>query len=555
MNLQFQQGDPTWLQLRERCKNDLWFLAGTVLGYGDKVKMNLRVHGLFCKFLERKLGIPAIDQCPHRKVLMPREAGKSTLGTQAYTIQRILQNPNIAILIANEKLENAAAFLSAIKQEFSTNEFLRELFPDIIPDPKSTVWATDKIVVTRTQTRREPTIFCIGEGGTVTGMHPDLIIADDLFSREAMENARSGNSDMTGKINRWISQLRNLVNAWAEPFPELLFIGTHWFAGDPYHYVEEAYGYGEVPRIWHVTQKLPPGDPFGISQTIPIKRIGDLAVFKRSAIEDGRTIWPENPKFTMEALAKARTDDPVLFAANMLNDPSDPLITTFKEHWLRFFDWTEDAVRIHDPASGIRELELRNLDRCILVDPGGFKKMGTKDKARGAVIVTGTDLKSHSHLLLETWSEQATFETVAKKVLEFASRYEPRTIAIEDAGQQAAFIALLKLKAQEVRPGHEWRFQDVSPASTDKFVRIGRLESYFERGQLFLGKGGGTNEFREQYRQFPRGRRVDLLDALAYGPQIWRKPGLTTVSTGMRHQQERTQYWARRTGAAYRPLS
>jgi len=503
--------------------------------------MNPRVHGLFCKFLERKLGIPEIDNAPHRKILMPREAGKSTLATQAYVLQRILQNPNIAILIANEKLENAEKFLGAIKQELLGNQLLRELFPDVVPDPKQTVWATNKIVVTRTATRREHTIACIGEGGTVTGDHPDLIVCDDIFSREAMENARAGNSDLTGKINRWISQLRNLVNAWAEPFPELLFVGTHWYAGDPYHYVEEAYGYGEEDRIWNISQRL--GD--GTTQIVPVRRKGDLAIFKRSAIEDGKTIWPENPKFTMEALAKARIDDPVLFACNMQNEPSDDVTATFKDHWFRYYDWIDpQTLRLNSVEGAAKTLAIPDLDIIMLVDPGGFGARTGSDRMRGAILVTGTELKGHTHLLLEAWSEQVTFHAVIQQILAFFSRYKLRKVAIEVAGQQAAFVELVRKSAQD--QGITLPIEVVKPKSTVKEQRILTLEPYFQRGQIAIGKGPQFTEFREQYRQFPRGRRVDLLDALAYGPEIWRKGNSQTRSVTVRQEMEKQQYYLRR---------
>ena len=51
-------------------------------------------------------------------------------------------------------------------------------------------------------------------------------------------------------------------------------------------------------------------------------------------------------------------------------------------------------------------------------------------------------------------------------------------------------------------------------------------------------------EFLEQYQQFPRGRK-DVLDALSYGPRLWKKPSLHQ-SQQQRQEQERTAYLARR---------
>ena len=536
---EFQQGDAQWHALRERCKTDLYWFTGVVLGYGDKVHMNPKVHGLLCKFLDRSLGIPELDECPHRKVMVFRDLGKTTIGTQGRSLQRVLQNPDISILIANERLENATKYLSAIKQEMMQNQLLRELFPDIIPrSEKETTWAEDKIIVHRTTARKEPTIYCIGTGGTVTGDHPDLIVCDDLFSREAMENARSGRSDMTGKLNRWISQLRPILSAWAQPYPEILFIGTPWYAGDPYEYVEEAFGYGEEARTWYITQKLPNGTTW----SIPISRKGDLAIFKRPVLHEGQTIWPENPKMTNEMLAKMRMSDPELFAANMMLDPSDEVTATFKEHWLRFYDWLDPKTLHLKPPDGSPEtFHVSDLDVQMFLDPGGFKGAKGADRARGAIVVSGTTPQTLRHCLLEAWSENATYHQVIDQALAFASRYPIRKCWVEIAGQQIAFLQLLMNTAKE--RGIDLYCEGAGTGNVDKDLRILELEPFFQRGQIFIGKTTAFAEFRDQYRTFPRARRKDVLDALAQGPKHWRKWAGGRVSHQLRQQQERDRYY------------
>jgi predicted phage terminase large subunit-like protein len=539
---EFQRGDATWQKLRERCLTDLYWFAGVVLGYGDKVHMNPKVHGLLCKFLERSLGIPEIDECPHRKVMVFRDLGKTTIGTQARTLQRVLQNPEISVLITNERLENATKYLGAIKQEMMGNQLLRELFPDVIPqNDRETMWAEDRICVLRKSSRKEPTIYCIGTGGTVTGDHPDLIVCDDLFSREAMENARSGRSDMTGKLNRWISQLRPILSAWAKPYPEILFIGTPWYAGDPYEYVEEAFGYGEAPRTWQVTQRLPDGT----TQVVALSRVGDLAIFKRPVLYEGRSIWPENPKLTDEMLAKFRMSDPELFAANMMLEPSDEVTATFKEHWLRFYDWLDNrTIRLHPPESKPEVFHLQDLDCLAFVDPGGFGSQRGADRMRPAISVTGTTPHTLRHCLLEAWSDQATYLQAINQLCAFATRYPLRKILVELAGQQAAFLELLKRTFKE--RGIDVLCEGVPVGNVEKDTRILELEPYFQRGEIFIGKTSAFSEWREQYRTFPRARRKDLLDSLAQGPKQWKKYSGNRQSHAQRQQAERERYYQQR---------
>lgn len=542
--IQFVHGDSQWHEYRRRCREDLYWFAGVVLGYGDKIHMTPGAHGMLCKFLERRTGIPEIDNAPIQKVEQPRGIGKTTLGTQAYVIQRITANPDISILICNERLENAVAFLGAIKAEFETNVLLRELFPEVIPVPGKTTWATDKIVVARTTARKEPTVFCIGVGGTVTGMHPDEIIVDDMLSREAAENARSGQADITGRINRWIVQLKPLLNPWAEPRPVILFRGTRWYSGDSYEYVDEAFGYGEEERVWSVRHRV--GDRL---QTVQFRLRGDVATFRRAAIEEGVSIWPENPDYTLESLAKLRLADPVLFAANYMNNPSDELTATFKEHWLRYYDWLDPrTVKLAPPDAAPAIYGLQDLDTIMLVDPGGFATQRGQDRMRGSIVVTGTTPQLE-HLLLEAWSEQVTFHQVMEKILEFATRYRIRRVGIEVSGPQTAFLELVRKTARD--RSVDLAFEPLKPESVQKEQRILVVEPYFQRGQMYIGRGSAFTEFREQYRTFPRGRRVDILDALAYGPRLWKRAANRGPrSVAVRQAQEREQYYRRLRGGA-----
>src|SRR5439155_25036347 len=133
-----------------------------------------------------------------------------------------------------------------IKRQFETNTLLRALFPEVIPaNYNDTTWSATKIVVQRPGGRIEPTVFVTGEGGTVTGLHPDRIIVDDMLSKEAMENARVGDAAVMGRVNRWVNTLPQLLSSNAQPFPAITFIGTRWWVGDSYEYVEQTFGHGE----------------------------------------------------------------------------------------------------------------------------------------------------------------------------------------------------------------------------------------------------------------------------------------------------------------------
>lgn len=497
-------------------------------------------HALLCKFVERQTGVPALDTAKYRKIELARGWGKSALVTRCYTMQRLLRNPNTAILIANEKEQTAVDFLAEIKAHFETNQFLRALFPELIPaDFKDTTWSATRIILNRPNPRPEPSIAVIGVGGTVTGAHPDCIIVDDAISRAAMENARAGSWDIMHQVNRWLHQLVPLLNPNAKPFPEIIAIGTRWWYGDCYEHLEEHFGYGERPTKYMLRLKLPTGDV----QQVTAYRVGDLAVFRRPAIEDGRSAFPE--KWSLDDLAKIRVGDEVLFSCNYLLSPTDNLTATFKEAWLKYFEWLDDQTVQFTNAEGAKKLwRTRDLDTLIFVDPGGFTQRGADQRARAAICVTGST-GTGEHLLLEAYSEPDTFLAAIRKVVEFCTRYSPRKCVVELAGQQAAFIEMLRKALAE----HQLlvNLETVTPGMRQKEQRILQLEPWFQRGHIYTGRTAAYHEFRTQYSQFPRAARFDLLDALSYAPGVWKKqPGASQVSPEDRRAQELSLYRQRR---------
>jgi len=538
----FTKGDETWKAWRRRATEDLYWFASVVCGYGEPVGMTEGMHKLMCRVVERKTGVPEIDGKKYRMVLMPRGTGKSTLVSQAYILQRICKDPNIAVLLCNEKLENAQSFLSAIKHQFEQNELFRALFPELIhPDTGKAKWNETEINVPRTTGRKEPTIRCTGVGAALASQHPDLIIVDDMLSREAAENARVGGGHLTGSINRWVAQLQPLLNHGYKPFPEIIVLGTRWYRGDSYEYVEEAFGYGQPKRTYVLGLQLPNGE----KQAIPVHVRGDIVTFSRQAVENGRPSWPERPGYDLDSLAKLRLADPQLYAANYQNDPSDDVTATFKESWLQYYQWSgESQIQLHDASGRQKSYLVSDLDVLILVDPGGFSSRRGSDRSRGAIVVTGTiPGDSPLHCVLEAYSEQVPYTQVAEQILAYASRYSPRRVYIEVAGQQVAFYDLVRRMAAE--RGMTLSFEPLATGNASKDSRILDLEPYFQRGAIRVGSGPSFHEFREQYRAWPT-PRADLLDVLAYGTKVWRQPIAMKTNQSVRQQAERDAYLSRR---------
>ena len=508
--------------------------------------MTEEAHKMLCLIVTRRTGNPALDKAWVRKFEMPRGTGKTTVITKAYILQRICQNPNISIMLVNENEGTAKAILSEIKSQIESNELLRALYPEIIPtDFKDTAWSATQITVNRPEARNEPTIFVVGVGGTKTGMHPDMIFVDDMLSREAMESARAGSvADVMGQINRWIHQLIPLLSGARDR--EITFIGTRWWHGDSYEHLEESFGYGQDPQHFMLKTKL----STGVIQQLPAYRVGDLVVFRRAAIEDGQPAFISlgEDKYGLEPLAKLRLQDPELFAANYLNQPSDELTATFKDAWLRYYDWldgeTSDQLVFTDLTGKRRTVALGSLDVLAFVDPGGFGKNKGGDRARAAIVVTGSTADG-LHLVLDIYSDKGTYVQAQKAFLGFVRRYGVRKAYVERAAQQLVFIDQLRDMSRS--EGLSVIIEEVTTGVKSKDDRILGLEEPFQRATVYIGRTPRFIEFTRQYAQFPKSARKDILDALSMAPGRWRRvAGQGPRSAAQRQQLELAAYYQRR---------
>src|SRR3990167_3057630 len=110
-----------------RCKTDLYFLAREILGYD---KMTENTHKELCDYTTSILPNP--PELPHdpnfdpRKnlllLLMPRGTFKSSVVTIGFTLQMILNEPNVRVLIDSETFGKSKAFLREIMDHIVGNE-------------------------------------------------------------------------------------------------------------------------------------------------------------------------------------------------------------------------------------------------------------------------------------------------------------------------------------------------------------------------------------------------------------------------------------------------
>ena len=215
------------IELRRRqALADFYFFDKYVLGYD---KMTENVHGPFCKFLQKEVPHGKGEQVT-KLILMPRGSFKTVCGTVGYTLWRLANDPNLTVLIANEKLDKAKNFLKEIKGHIEENERFKILFGDWSCAKKvGKKWSETRIdIAVRKLTSAAPSVEVSSVESSETGKHVDLLICDDLVG--------ASNITTPEQMDKVIEYYKDL-GAVLKPGGEMIMIGTRWDYRDLYQYV------------------------------------------------------------------------------------------------------------------------------------------------------------------------------------------------------------------------------------------------------------------------------------------------------------------------------
>ena len=421
--------------------------------------------------------------------LWAREHYKSTIVTVGLTIQDILNNPELTFGIFSHTRPIAKGFLRQIKREFETNEFLRDLFPDIIwrnPQSEAPKWSEDDgIIVKRRGNPKESTIEAWGVvDGQPTSKHFDRLIFDDVVVPESVTSP-----EMIEKTtDRWATALNLGKDGGVERYA-----GTRYRFNDTYKTMIDRGA--AKPRVFPATK--------------------------------GATVDGEPVLLTAPALAaKRRKMGPYVFACQMLLNPIADDAQGFSQDWVNYLDDDNDG-------SG--------MNIYILVDPASEKK---KDSDYTCMMVIGLGSDENMYWL-DGVRDRLNLTERAHRLMELHRLWQPDKVGYERYGMQADIEFIRTVQATE-----NYRFSIVElGGSMPKNDRIRRLVPYFEEGRVWMPRSMLRTDYEgkvkdlvnafihEEYLPFPVGLHDDMLDAFARIEdeklgKLWPKP--TPVSTKRR---------------------
>jgi len=211
---------------KRRALADLYYFDKYVLGYGLMVP---HVHEKLCRFVVKHTERGDMEQST-KMILMPRNSFKSTAVTVGYTLWRLCNNPNLTVLITNEKLDKSKAFLKEIKSHITENPRFKLLFGEWSCENKpGKKWSETRIdIMPRRVFSAAPTIEVSSVESSETGKHVDLLICDDLHGQS--------NTTTKEQIDKVIEYWRDL-GAVLKPGGESVIVGTRWDYKDLYQFI------------------------------------------------------------------------------------------------------------------------------------------------------------------------------------------------------------------------------------------------------------------------------------------------------------------------------
>jgi hypothetical protein len=177
------------------------------------------------------------------------EHGKSTILSINYVTWRIVQDPNVRILLISKTQDMAKRFLMAIKDRLSENEKYADLqrtFGPVGGFAENAIWAAEKIRVNGADSGEAAyTVQAVGIGGHIYGTRTDLAIMDDCIDH-------TNHQQYDSQIN-WIqNQVGSRV---ADAGGRMLLIGTRLETVDLYSEIMKPSYYVDGESPWtYLTQ-------------------------------------------------------------------------------------------------------------------------------------------------------------------------------------------------------------------------------------------------------------------------------------------------------------
>jgi len=507
---------------RLNCLGSLYYFIKIGL---KKRRLTSTLHMPFCISLERD----------HIKDVyeIPRDHFKSTMCSEGLPMWRVLwcsdedlnefvkmgyssefiawmqrmHRPEARNLLVSENITNAGKLGRRIDFHYESNAVFRHLFNELIPTSSETwsnisKWQKLPPACKALGGHGEGTFDFLGVGGALQSRHYNgLVVEDDLVGKKAYESPVV--------MEKTIEYHRLLVGAFenesAVDDNDELVVANRWAYSDLNSWIEENepwFNFETHSAEGGCCDLHPPETP----------------------------IFPE--EFSMSKLERWRKRlGSYLYSCQFLNNPAAPENADFHESDLRFMRLDEnsegDLVIKHEVFEGvvIGDVKVRQLAKCIITDPN---HSGAQGRCRHSIQVIGLSAEGR-YYHLGSWAKAVNTDTYLGELYKMADMWGMNKLGIETVAAQKYLayhinfrnklegrnLKILELKGEVDGP-------DGSLTRNKEFRIRNVLSPIFESNRFYTQRR--FTDFRGEFTTFPKGKFCDILDTLAYAPQLLKLP-------------------------------
>lgn len=378
------------------------------------------VHQELCSWWTRSEGIS------HQVVLLPRDHAKSRFVAfrAAWWITKF---PDVRILYISATANLAEKQLKFI-QDILTSKIYQKYWPEMVKEKvgEREKWTNSEFAVDHPKRKeegvRDPTMFTAGLTTSITGMHCDVAIHDDVV---VFENAYT--KEGREKVKLQYSLLTSIEGAEAR----------QWVVGTRYH-PDDLYGHMAAMEY----------DVYGPGGDVIASK--PVYEFYERQVEDagdgtGEFIWPRQQRsdgkwfgFDATILAKKRAQylDQTQFRAQYYNDPNGASGTAISREKFQYYDksrliwngsyWTIASKRLNIIAS---------MDLSYSI---------SKKADSSVIIVLGIDSDRNMYVLDIDRFKTDSIRDYYTRLLDMHTRWNFNKIVIETVAAQQAIVKELR---------------------------------------------------------------------------------------------------------------
>ena len=446
------------------------------------------------------------DHKTHQLLLFPRDHGKSRL--IAYRVAwELTKDPTLRILYISATANLAEKQLGFSKGILTSDTYSR-YWPEHVnkDEGKRSRWTTSEIALDhplrKKENVRDPSIFTGGLTTSLTGMHCDIAVLDDVV---VYENAYTGEG--RNKVKSQYSLLSSIEGANAKEW----VVGTRYHPADLYN------------DLMQMTEDQYDDEGEKVAED------NIYEIFER-AVEDrgdgtGEFLWPQQQRkdgkyfgFTRQILAKKRGQylDKGQFRAQYYNDPSDPDNVPVGHEKFQYYE-RKHLVQ----ENGFWFYKENKLNVYAAVD---FAFSLSKKADYTAIVVVGVDAENNVYVLDIDRFRTDRISEYFEHIFHLVGKWSFRKMRAEVTVAQQAIVKQLKelvkqhglsLSIDEYRPNKHQGNKEERIAST--------LEPRYDNLQMWHYRGGNIQTLEEELmsRNPPHD---DIKDALASAVDIAVKP-------------------------------